>query len=281
MEADNTIPETADQEIVEAPQETEIAETEPAAPSEEDAAFEAGFATASGEEPEPEPAPLPELEIAGFTESQIKDLLTKVGEVDRLREAQAKAFGTLGSLKQSIDALRSTPKPTATQVKVTKESLKRLSEAFPEMAEMIAEDLSSALQGTGSAPSFDPKQYEQMVEQRVSSMQQNMQRQMETKLLSVTHPDWQTVVPTDEFKSWAMSLPDAEKRELATSWDSGFISRKLSEYKSWKDKTVAQSTASKRSRLEQAITPKGSVAPQTATEEDAFMAGFKAAIKKR
>ena len=127
--------------------ETEIVEeqTVDVAPD-DDAAFLAGF---NGEEtapadPEPEPPPT----MFGFTEDQFKDLFAKAQEVDRLKEREAKVFGTLGSLKQTLDNLRQ-QQPQAT-AKVTKESLKRLSAEFPEMAEMLADDLSGLSVQSGS-----------------------------------------------------------------------------------------------------------------------------------
>ena len=249
------------------------------APSQDDAAFEAGFAAGSGDEepqpePEAEPQPLPELEIAGYTESQIKDLLQKAAEVDRLREAQAKAFGALGSLKQSIDALRNQPRPSATAVKLTKEKLARLGQAFPEMAEMLAEDLSGVL--TGGAEPADTRQYEQLVDQKLSQTMQQQQRQMEAKLLTVMHNDWQQVAASEEFKAWTATLPPQDRQQLAETWDAVFIGSKIAEFKAQANKT-AQANQSKQRRLAQAITPKGSPTPPAQTDEDAFFAGFKAA----
>ena len=86
-----------------------------AAPAEQsdDAAFQDGFETArSGGEPEPEPEP--QKLIAGFTEEQVKELLQKAGEVDRLKDRESKVFGTLGALRQAVDALRERPIQQAT-----------------------------------------------------------------------------------------------------------------------------------------------------------------------
>jgi hypothetical protein len=275
-EADNN-PTPAEQ----LPVATNEAEQEPAAP-ETDVAFEAGFADEESApaqtleaEPEPEPEPLPELEIAGFKESQIRELLTKVAEVDRLREAQAKAFGHLGSLRQSVEALRNQPRPSATDVRITKEKFTRLAQAFPEMADMIAADLSEALQGTGQ-PAIDPQQYERMVESKLVQAMQAQQRMTEARLLSVQHPDFQQVNSSPEFQQWKTTLDPKETKELEDSWDAAYLSKKLTEFKDWKSKT-ATSQATKRSRLEAAITPRGGPAAPAKTLDDAFLEGFKGA----
>ncbi len=262
--------------------EVEQPQAEAAAPVQsDDAAFEAGFNQAQGiETPEPEVKPEPEPEpklIAGMTEDQLKELLAKAAEVDKLREQQSKVFGSLGSLKQSVDSLRNQPRPSVTGVTLTKEKLARMHKAFPEMAEMIAEDLNGVLSGGAAA---DPAQFEQLVEtklnERLQQTQQAMQQQFEAKVLTVLHPDWKAVVPSQEFVQWKQSLDPEVQAELDNSWDAEFIGSKLTEFKDWKTK-LATSQASKQRRLEAAITPKGSANPPAPTDEDAFMAGFKQA----
>ena len=112
----------------------------------DDAAFQEGFdAARSGGELPPEPEP-PKL-IAGFTEDQVKELLQKAAEVDQLKARESKMFGTLGSLKQAIDAVRNQPQaPQGGPVRISG-ALKRLSAEFPEMAALLSEDLNEALQG--------------------------------------------------------------------------------------------------------------------------------------
>lgn len=265
----------------EQPAAEEQAQEQEAAPVQsDDDAFMAGFNQANGIEPEakenkPEPEPESKQLIAGMTEDQLKELLEKAAEVDKLREQQAKVFGSLGSLKQSIDQLRNQPRPTATAVQVTKEKLKRLSETFPEMAEMIAEDLNGVLAG-GAPASVDPAQFEELVEQKLSTKLQQTQQQFEARVLSVMHPDWKTVVPSPEFNQWKQSLPEEVREELDSSWDAEFIGSKLSEFKDWKSKTAASQQAKQR-RLEAAIAPRGSAQPPAQSDDDAFIAGFKQA----
>jgi hypothetical protein len=255
---------------------------EQAAPPQDDAAaFEAGFNQAQGiQAPEPEPAPPPEPAlIAGMTEEQIKEAVAKAAEVDKLKEQQAKLFGTIGNFKQTLDQLKSAPKPTAAQVQLTKEKFARLSKDFPEMAELIAADLNEALQG--AAVGADASQFEGVVQQRVSSavdqVKTEIQQQYEAKLLAIQHKDWRQVVTSNEFAQWTQTLPEDVRNELGSTWDSTFLGDKLTEFKAWKQQS-ATSAQTKQKRLEAAITPKGT--PTTGSnqsEYDAFVSGFKSA----
>lgn len=239
---------------------------EQAAPN-DDAAFLAGFngVTTGEEEAQPEPEPEPEAEpepvrIAGYTEDELKALFAKVGEVDRLKEREAKIWGTIGSMKQAQESRGSS--------KITKESFKRTAAEFPEMAEMLADDLSQLSIPSGG---FDSSAVERIIEERL----EKERKTSEVKLLSVMHPDWQRVVQEPEFQTWKSTLPPEKQDVLDNGWDALSIGEGLSTFKEWKSKTT-QTAESKRKRLEQAIAPKTAsrVAP-VQTAEDAFMNGFK------
>jgi hypothetical protein len=263
---------------------TESTQEQEVAPAvnDSDAAFEKGFneepSIAVSTEKEPEPTPeieIPEIRFAGYTESELKELLSKASEVDKLKEREAKVFGALGSLKQSIDQIRNQPRPSATVLQVTKEKLAKLSAAFPEMAEMLADDLSGVLTGGSSV---DPNQVSEMVEtklsQRLQQSEQVMQQTFEAKVLSVMHPDWRQVAASEDFVKWRKALPREADEALDRSWDAEFIGSAIKEFKDWKSKAV-QGQQAKRSRLEAAITPKGGPAAPVKTVEDAFYEGFK------
>lgn len=252
-------------------------EAEAAPVESDDAAFLAGFNAATGKEgetPQPKQQPEPPAKelIAGMTEDQVKELLHKATEVDKLREQQSKVFGTLGAMRQAIEQLRQRPTPQAVQV--TQEKLKRLSEAFPEMAKLLAEDLSEALQGgVPATPGVDPLQFEQLVESKLQQRLEAEKRQLEAKVLSAMHPDWRQVAQSPDFQQWKSGLEPEVLAQLDQSWDAEFIGQKLSEFKAWKAKQ-AQSQQTKVKRLEAAVTPKSNPKPPVMTDDDAFMAGF-------
>lgn len=249
---------------------TVAAEEQGAAPAEpsDDAAFQAGFDTArTGGEPEPEPEP-PKL-IAGFTEEEVKNLLQKAGEVDRLKERESKVFGSLGALRQAVDALKAQPSPQAAAP--VNFALKRLSQEYPEMAESLMEDLKESLGGVGGQ-SFDPTAVDRIVSEKLESTSKNY----ELKLLSVMHPDWKTIPASPEFTQWKGTLAPDELQIVEDSWDAIAVGDTLSKFKAWKTQT-SQAKQNRQSRLEAAATPtRGARTPTPSlTENDAFVAGWK------
>ena len=249
-------PQDATQEQVEAPAEQS-----------DDAAFQEGFETArSGGEPEPEPEP--QKLIAGFTEDQVKELLQKAGEVDRLKERESKVFGTLGALRQAVDALKSQPSQQAAGP--ANIALKRLSEQYPEMAESLVEDLRESL-GSGTGGSFDPSVVDRIVSEKLESTSKSY----ETKLLSVMHPDWKTIPGTPEFAQWKGTLAPDELQVVNDSWDAISVGDALTKFKAWKAQTV-QAKQQRQSRLEAAVAPRGTRQPTPSmTDQDEFVAGWK------
>lgn len=247
-------------------------EEQVAAPSEtsDDAAFQAGFDTArSGGEPEPEPEP-PKL-IAGFTEDQVKELLQKASEVDRLKERESKVFGSIGALRQAVDQLRNQPQSKAAAAPVNI-ALKRMSQEYPEMAESLMEDLKESLAGGVGGQAFDPRVVDEIVNQRLD----HTSKGYEMKLLSVMHPDWRTIPASQEFAQWKGTLAPDELQIVNDSWDAIAVGDTLTKFKAWKAQT-SQAKAQRQSRLEAAATPtRGARTPTPSmTENDAFVAGFK------
>lgn len=266
--------------------------------AQEDAAMEAAFAEARGDEPpaaveaeqspetgeqqpepgeEAQPEESPQVLIAGLTEDQLKAAILKAGQVDELNTQLRKAFGRMGELQGHIQQLRQ----GGGGVKLTADKLKRLSSEFPEMAEMIAEDLSEALQGSGGGAAFDPAQMDQFVTERLTASETKIHQEMEKRWLTRQHKDWQTVVNSDDFGLWVQNvLPKEEAAALGNSWDAEFISDKLSEFKSWRDAgTPNRSKENKQKRLEAAVAPTGNRGEPNATmsEDDAMEQAFRAA----
>jgi len=260
LEAKQEVEQIDPPEVIETP-EVEQVETPPQG---DDSGFEAGFNSANGiEEPAPEPEP-EELVFAGYKESEIKSLLERVGEIDKLKEREAKVFGTIGSIKQQVDTLKNAAPQT---VKLNPDGFKRLSAEFPELAQMLTEDLGEAIQSAPGAAQ-DTKQFEEKL--------QEVERKSEMKLLTVMQPDWRKIVPSDEFQKWKETLADEVRTELDASWDSTFIAERISEFKEWKSK-AEQAKQNKQRRLETNVAPKGATRPPAPSDEDAFLAGYKSA----
>jgi len=260
-----------DEEQVVAPIE-EVSEAEPVEQTQsEDAAIQAGFNSVNGvEEVSVEPE-APKL-IAGYTEDEVKKAFATIAA---LEQRESKIFGSMGSMKQSIESLRSSqqaPAAAAPALNWGPDKLKRLSAEFPELAAILAQDLDGMSIAGGQA---NPQQIEQIVEQRIQTSLDKTSQAYEAKFLAVQHPDWRKVVAAEDFVGWKETLAPEDKAELDASWDAEFIGEKISQFKEWKSKT-SQTKQTNQRRLEAAITPKSGNSPKPAsTETDAFLSGFK------
>jgi len=281
-EETNQIPETTtiDPSASAPAEQAEQVEQQEAAPADtkasDDAAFEQGFNTAQGaEEPAPEATPEPAPEPA-YTPEQVKELIDKVSA---LQSREAKVFGTMGALKQQIDALKSQPAPPQREIKLMADKFKRLGAEFPELAKLISEDLTEALQGETVA---DNGQATQLFEQLRSKGEELelKSKKIEAQLLTVAHPDWRKVVATPEFTAWKATLTEQDRKDFDESWDSEYLSAKIAEHKDWKSKAVQQKQSNQR-RLETAIAPRGSQSAPAPSADDAFVQGFRQARGNR
>lgn len=283
-------------------EEVEVPEEIQEAVQEDDAAFAAGFAEARGdepvesepevveevtqevvEEPQPEEQPAPPVVAAGLTDEQLTALLARLPKVDEIETTYGKRFeqvyGKFGEMQRTINELKG--KSGGEPVRLTPEGLKRMHAEFPEMAQMLAEDLSEVIRVQGGT-SFDPSMVEPLLQERENKIRAEVQQQadqkMEQKLLTLRHRDWQNVVASDEFAVWQQTLPAEDQNALNNTWDSLYLGDKLDEFKEWRDRSK-QVVQERQNRLQAAVTPQGlpSQGAPVQNDDDAFLAGWKAA----
>jgi len=241
----------------------------------EDAAFEAGFnatdiePVAQQEEPPPqeapqgvvEPAVEPEVEPEvpqqpALTIDSLKEMIdSERTENQKLRD---RLFGKVGELQQRIDSIRA-------NASLSPKARERLQNDFPELAEMLF-DPADAHVVQQPAPKQAPEQ----------PAAEDISRSFELRLLKRDHPDWSTVVQSEEFVSWRDTvLPPETSSELQSSWDADFISGKLNEFKEWrkqltqKQQQTQQQANNRQNRLDLAVAPQGIPrTPATSYSED-------------
>lgn len=228
----------------------------------DDADLQAGFNAVQGIEEPTKPEPEPPKLIAGYTEEEVKKYIEKIAELER---RESKVFGSLGSLKQSIDSLKTQQTPQQ-PLALSPDKFKRLSAEFPEIAEMLAEDLKEMSVA-------EPQRVN--VEEQFKTSLEKQQQAFEAKLLTIQHRDWQSVVKAEDFINWKQGLSEDERNELENSWDAAFIGQKISDFKDWRSKQ-SQANQTKQKRLEAAITPKGAApaGKPSLSESEAFAAAF-------
>ena len=252
----------------------------------------------AAETPKPDEAPAAEPEtpktvLAGLTEEQVTQALARVSQQQMTID---KLGGRLGQLMQTVESLKTQPRTVADQRSFDLK-LEKLSEAFPELAEMLREDLKGIGAGSGDAPAqaqpqtFTADDVNKIVTEKLTAFQQQQERGLEVRMLSTAHPDWEQTIRTPQFALWRDNVIE-DGKALMESENAAFISLRLTQFKDWVKNTtspVHQAPApaphrqAPNQRLANAVMPRGQAvqaAPGPATEEDAFMAGFKAERSK-
>jgi len=243
-------------------------------------------ATPAAEEP---PAEQPKPVLAGLTEDQVAQALARVSQQQSTID---KLGGRIGQLMQQVEALKTQPR-TAGDRQQFDLKLEKLGNAFPELAELLREDLKDIGAGSGDAPAqaaevFTADDVNRIVTEKLTSFQQQQERGIEVRMLSTAHPDWQDTIKTPQFALWRDNVI-TDGKELMESESASFISLRLTQFKDWvKTTTVAPTPQAvptpntNRQRLANAVLPKGTMVttPTEQTEEDAFMSAFKAERSK-
>lgn len=209
---------------------------------------------------------------------------------DELRKTRDTTAGKLGSLQQTLDAVRTQAqqgqRPTVKQ-------LKRLEGEFPELAKLLSEDLEEAFgnstvqlpadqtQGDGRAsggqsPGAAPAA---PVDPLSDPKVQQLLRSKEMAIVDAVHPDWRALTQTAEFNQWRASLPTPAQQLLASTWDANVMVPAFKDFKSWSAKRQAAAAANKQrdKRLEHGVpATTGRATGANAVDEDtAFLSGYK------
>lgn len=223
----------------------------------------------------------------------IRAQLARVPELEgELRRVHDTTAGRIGSLKQSIDALKD---KAGQGNKASIKQLKRLGEEYPELAAMLVEDLNDASGDGGAAAQPDaqataePAQAEPAAQPAVqvdpldNPAVQAVLKQKEMAIVDAVHPDWRGLPAQPEFNEWKSQLPAAAQEMLASTWKSEVMIDAFNDFKAWRhtrtQQTQAQAETNKQrdKRLAGAI-PATTGAPTGANAVDddaAFEAGFK------
>lgn len=226
---------------------------------------------------EPSQAEAPAANV-GFSAEQVTEMLSKLPKIEEVEtmttQELRKVYGKFGEVNQALKELQaSMQNSNKPSLNLSEAKFKRLSEEYPELAELLSEDLKEI--GVASSPQaqIDPN----VIEERVATVKEDLAKQMQHNLLLLQHKDYPKVVASDDFKVWAQTLSEEEQQELNNSWDAMYLGEKLSHFKDWLNKKNS-GTNQRRERLERALIPQGKQAaptPSAMTEEDGFMLAFK------
>jgi hypothetical protein len=271
---------------------------------EEDPAAKAAAEEAARQAAEAEARAAAEAEAnapAQITKAQADALLAAAALVPQLQQELARTrdttAGKIGSLKQTLDAVQA----AAAQGRApTVKQLKRLEAEFPELAQLLKEDLAEEFGGAGApgahgdpsgdraasgepgaAPANTPPA-DPLSDPRV----QHELRQQSQQVVDTMHPDWKDLARSDEFREWRTNLPPQAQQLLATSWRADVLVPAFNDFKAWKANRATQAQAQAQAqadankqrdkRLEHAMpATSGRATGANAVDEDAaFLSGF-------
>lgn len=235
---------------------------------EEARAFEQGFADGdepAGQEPQQDSAsqePSEDIINAVAAKLGIDDLKQRLSLVDELKGRESKVFGSLGAMRQKIDALQ-----RGGVRQLSHDDFAELNAEYPDFAPLLVAGLNRALAGRPAAE----QEVRQPEPQRPSAPVRTVDDvALAQEELAISHGDWKEVVQTEGFQKWKAALSPQRQKVLDNSWNVAVLSRVLDEYKA----TLAPKKA-RQERLEAAITPRGVQRSTPAqTIEEAFLAGF-------
>lgn len=214
----------------------------------------------------------------GLSAEQVTAMLAKLPKIEEVEtmttQELRKVYGKFGEVNQALKELQaSMQNSNKPSLNLSEAKFKRLSEEYPELAELLSEDLKEIGVASSQQAQIDPN----VIEERVATVKEDLARQMQHNLLLLQHKDYPKVVASDDFKVWAQTLPEEDQQELNNSWDAMYLGEKLSSFKDWLNKKNS-GTTQRRERLERALIPQGKQAaptPSAMTEEDGFMLAFK------
>ena len=232
--------------------------------------------------------------IPGYTAEEVKATLAK------LQKSVDTTAGTLGSRlaeqQKLIDELKAQKAEQDKQVlqvqaqaaELSPDQLSGLKEQFPELAEILAKDLSKIIKPQ-SAPDLAP--IEQKYEQRYDELRQAMNQekvQMGRQMLEWMHPDWQDVASygqneqgliqfkDSKFHNWLLTQTEDVQQEVINGENAFRIAKHISSYKESLKPKEEEVRQQKKTNLEKSLQPKGIPVTHSHAsldeEEEAFLA---------
>lgn len=224
-----------------------------------------------------EPEVIPEEMFMGMPASQVKAILEKAAEFEKVEQ---RLYGKFGEFQKKLNAVQ-TAASSGQSISVTKEKLKRLSSDFPDLAELLADDLSDLLKSPASG--IDQEQVNTLVSEKLQSEIQRIEAENEKKLLTMAHRDWRQVRDSAEWDSWLNQLPADRQNEIRSSWSAVDLADAITEHKQWvKEKADAEAKAAanaarRENKLANSVVPRGvpAAGPMKVPDSKGLDAGFK------
>jgi len=203
--------------------------------------------------------------VAGFTEDELRNLLSRVAKLDELEAGLRKAHGKIGELNGSLQELRTKAPAKAPEPTI---DVSHVETDYPDIAAWVKAQK-------------DQKEPEQQAEQPEQTAQADKSVELQLALMEHMHEGWQEKVQSRDFNLWLAAQTDDYRTKYQTASTAKELSSVLTQFDSWTAGKTQRNTSGQK-RLEQAMTPQGSAGkPKTApTAEEEFLAGFKSVANR-
>lgn len=247
-------------------------------------------------EPKPEPKPAPKAPVAKFvqiTQEQFDSLQAAAGKTTAIEGQLSKAFGTIGDMQQIVRKLQSAT-PAGQPVEMPKTAFAKLRKDFPELADLMADDMADLLKGmrgtatpeTAAATAPDPEALSKLVSATTIKL--------EVEALEDAHPKWREIVgavdsegrhdPNNAYRKWLATQDATYQAKINSTNSSTVIARSIDKFMASKKAApvrVAPKTnpkaAARLNRIRGAVQPRGDggqPAPAKTADDD-FREGFR------
>lgn len=231
--------------------------------------------TEKKEEPDPYEGLSPALKARL---EKIDTLEQQVSQIPQLIQHVKTADGRVAAMQREMDVAKNAAKaantaPTAAQIAAASGSLEKwdsLKTDFPEWADATEQFVKASLADIKpqQTQGLDPKQVEDLVEQRMQAMRAETTKVVEEAKVEGKHPNWRDDINTDAFVQWFGKQPP-EVKALADSVKGRDAIRMLDLFHESKAKPVETVKADRANKLAAAVSSKpGAVAVTTTKTVD-------------
>ena len=213
--------------------------------------------------------------IKGFTEEEIRAAMEMIPKLQKTIDTTNGTFGSrLAEQQQLITQLQAQRQAVGS---LSPEKLTRLSKEYPELAEIIASDLSEFIGQNGGQQqviALDPEQQARITNEIVAQRLLEKERNDELKALGKKHADWKETASftldesnnsinwkNPKFGEWVKQQPAEVANRITGVWDADFVAEQLDKFKeAIKPKAVPK-------EIQDAVLPKGTRRQATSTSD--------------
>jgi len=231
------------------------------------------------EKAEPEPEEDPWAGVSPTLRKTFDEMAAKVAIMDTMAARLKQTESRIGAMQNKLSAAEKAaqekpPAPTKEEIEkaaAENQSWEALKEEFPEWAEAIDDRFAK------TSTEFDKRQKaleesqllsSQQFEKKVADLADTIAETKEKTVLSLKYPDWETTILTPEYTDWIKTQPEEVRQKTRSTLAKDAISVLDDFSNKQTKKPPAEIAAERKTRLEEAVVPKGKKAIPIKGEAD-------------